>query len=216
MANILDMRIELEPSGQGDRSFIEKQRRAQIVEYAIEAIAELGYANASLAEIAKRAGVSKGVISYHFAGKRELIQQVIQSILCKANQLMVPRVFAEQSAAGRLRAYIESNLEFLGANRKSTQAILNIVSNARDDDGKPAIDPVKEFSPAVSALETLFRYGQKRGEFRKFATLPMAVTIRSAIDAVAALTATIPDLNLKTYTSELVTLFDMATRKPPA
>jgi TetR/AcrR family fatty acid metabolism transcriptional regulator len=216
MANILVVRSEVETSGQEDRSFIEKQRRSQIVQCAIEAIAELGYANASLAEIAKRAGVSKGVISYHFAGKRELIQQVIQSILEKANDLMVPRVFAEQTAAGRLRAYIESNLEFLGANRKSTQAILNIVSNARDDDGKPTIDPVKEFSPAVSALQTLFRYGQKTGEFRKFSTLPMAVTVRSAIDAVAALTTTVPDLDLKAYTNELVTLFDMATRKPPA
>ena len=50
-------------------SFIEKARRTQIIECAIETIAEVGYAQASLGQIAKRAQISKGVISYHFANK---------------------------------------------------------------------------------------------------------------------------------------------------
>ena len=42
-------------------SFIEKARRTQIVECAIETIAEVGYAQASLGQIAKRAQISKGL-----------------------------------------------------------------------------------------------------------------------------------------------------------
>ena len=74
------------------------------MECAIDAIAELGYSNASMAEIAKRAGVSKGVISYHFAGKRELIEQVVNTVVEKASAVMLPRIYAEHSAAGMLRA----------------------------------------------------------------------------------------------------------------
>src|ERR1700723_819410 len=107
MANILAVQPEIISSGQQDRSFIENARRAQIIECAIEAIAELGYATASLAEIAKRAGVSKGVISYHFAGKAELIEQVVNSLLEKGGAMMLPRVVAEHDAIGMLRAYIE-------------------------------------------------------------------------------------------------------------
>lgn len=40
-------------------SFIEAARRTQLIAYAIETIASLGYAQASLAHIAKLAGISK-------------------------------------------------------------------------------------------------------------------------------------------------------------
>ena len=210
------MRSETIPLGQGDRSFIENARRAQITECAIDAIAELGYAKASLAEIARRAAVSKGVISYHFAGKRELIQQVADALMEKAGAVMLPRIFAEHSAAGMLRAYIESNLDFLAANRKLIMAVTNIAVEARDNDGKPMLDLSQTFEPAVVALKNLFGSGQENGEFRDFSTGVMAVTLRSAIDALGPLLAADPDLDLKLHAKELVTLFDLATRKSPA
>ncbi|WP_279583347.1 TetR/AcrR family transcriptional regulator, partial [Fodinicola feengrottensis] len=58
-------------------TFIEQARRAQMVQCAVEEIAENGYPAASLAAIARRAGVSRGVISYHFADKDDLVEQVI-------------------------------------------------------------------------------------------------------------------------------------------
>ena len=57
----------------GQKSFIEQARREQIVDAAIDVLYESGFAAASLGAIAERIGVSKGVLSYHFAGKRELL-----------------------------------------------------------------------------------------------------------------------------------------------
>jgi TetR/AcrR family fatty acid metabolism transcriptional regulator len=209
----LVVRPEIIPHGQEDRSFIETARRAQIVECAIDAIAELGYANASLAEIARRAGVSKGVISYHFAGKAELIEQVVNSVVAKSSAVMLPRILAEHSVAGMLRVYIESNLEFIGSYHNSIQAVMNILAGARADDGKPLIDFTMTFETAVRELEKLLHYGQERGEFREFSTKVMAIAVRSAIDALPALLAIDPELDLKFYAQELATLFDLATRK---
>src|SRR5581483_6097673 len=94
---------------QGSRTFIEQARRRQIVGVAIEAIAELGYAQASLARIAERAGVSKGVIAYHFAGKEDLIAEVMTEVLGRAKQFMRPRISAQSGGPAVLREYIESN-----------------------------------------------------------------------------------------------------------
>jgi TetR/AcrR family fatty acid metabolism transcriptional regulator len=207
------MQPEIISDGQKDRSFVEIARRAQIVECAIDAIAELGYANASLAEIARRAGVSKGVISYHFAGKQELIEQVVNTVLEKAGAVMLPRIFAEQRAAGMLRAYIESNLEFIGARPNHIRAVMNIAAGAFGEDGKPMIDLTLTFEPAVRELENLLRNGQKQGEFREFSTRVMAVTIRNAIDAVQLQMAADPKLDLMLYANELASLFNVATRK---
>jgi len=186
-----------------------------LVECAIDAIAELGYTNASMAEIAKRAGVSKGVISYHFAGKRELIEQVVNSVMEKAGAVILPRIYAEPNAAGMLRAYIESNLEFIASHRNHVLALMNIAVGARDD-RKSVVDLGLAFEPAVLALENMLRSGQEHGEFREFSARVMAVTIRNAIDALAPLLAADPKLDLKLYANELATLFNIATRKSPA
>jgi TetR/AcrR family fatty acid metabolism transcriptional regulator len=215
LANFQVMESEIISGGQESRSFIETARRAQLVECAIDAIAELGYTNASMAEIAKRAGVSKGVISYHFSGKRELIEQVVNTVVEKASAVMLPRIYAEHSAAGMLRAYIDSNLEFIAANRNHILAMMNIAVGARED-RKPDVDLGLAFEPAVMALATMLRSGQEHGEFREFSTTVMAVTIRNAIDSLAPLLAANPKLDLKLYAKELATTFDIATRKSPA
>ena len=215
MANVLAMRSENLSNGQDGRSFIENARRAQIIDCAIDAIAELGYHKASLAEIALRAGISKGVISYHFAGKRELIQQVVSAIVNKATAVMLPRMLAERSAAGMLRAYIESNLEFLGSNPNCIHAIMKISAGASGDADHPHLDFELAFNPAVRDLEKLMRFGQEQGEFRDFSTRLMATTIRSAIDGVVFQLEANSKLDLKAYANELVTLFDLATRKSP-
>jgi AcrR family transcriptional regulator len=213
MASNLVVRSEIISSGQEERSFIETARRAQIVECAIQAIAELGYSNASLAEIAKRAGVSKGVIHYHFADKAELIQQVVDAVLEKAAAVMLPRISAEHDAPRRLRAYIESNIEFFGSNLDGIRALINILEGERAADGKPMIDLARPLDQALQALEMLLRDGQERGEFREFSTKVMAVTIRTAIERIPPLLAADPSLDLKFYTNELATMFDLATRK---
>ncbi|MEV4599188.1 TetR/AcrR family transcriptional regulator [Amycolatopsis sp. NPDC049253] len=49
------------------------QRREQLAESALQALAELGYARTSLREIAQKSDFSHGVLHYYFAGKVELL-----------------------------------------------------------------------------------------------------------------------------------------------
>ena len=186
----------------------------QIVACAIDAIAELGYANASLVEIARRAGVSKGVILYYFDGRGELVDEIVRTILAKASEVMAARLTVEHSAIGMLRAYLKTNLEFLGANRSQTRALVNIAASARTDDGKPIFDFASVSDRAVSDLEQLLRRGQESGEFRDFSTRAMAVTIRNTIDGLASNLGADPKLDLAAYVDQVVTIFDLATRRP--
>jgi AcrR family transcriptional regulator len=70
-------------------------RRAQIIAVAVDTIAELGYGQASLARIAERAGTSKGVICYHFAGKDELVRDLVADVVTMAEAYLRPLVSAE-------------------------------------------------------------------------------------------------------------------------
>jgi AcrR family transcriptional regulator len=53
-------------------------RRAQLADAALQALAELGYARTSLREIAQKSPFSHGVLHYYFADKQELITHCVR------------------------------------------------------------------------------------------------------------------------------------------
>ncbi|CAN5151534.1 TetR/AcrR family transcriptional regulator [soil metagenome] len=55
------------------------ERRAQLLDSALEIFVQSGYHNAGMDDIAVRAGVSKPVLYQHFPGKRELYLALLES-----------------------------------------------------------------------------------------------------------------------------------------
>jgi AcrR family transcriptional regulator len=206
------MRIKDKLGGQNRPTFTEVARRAQIIECATETIAMLGYGQASLAQIAKRAGISKGVITYYFSSKEELIEQIMQDMTAAATSFMLPQIEAAPTATTKLQAYLHSNIAYIATHRVQMAAIIDIAFNVRTQDGHRRYQPGRE-EPALQALESLLRRGQDEGEFRPFDPRVMALSIRGAIDAMGNFLVAHPTLDGEPYAQELVTLFDRATSK---
>ena len=196
-----------------ERTFIEHARRQQIVAGAIDTITEVGFAQASLARIAERIGISKGVISYHFAGKEDLIRQVAIEIIEAARAYIIPRVLAESTGPAIVHAYIESNLAFMREHRNAMVAIVEIARNGGlMTDGRVRVDG-REVDDATRLLEELLAGLQAEGELRRdFDPGVMAVAIRAAIDSVPHRLVRDAELDVDHYASELTTIFDLATR----
>src|SRR5258708_13938829 len=174
-----------------NRSFAETAGRGQISGCAIDTIGEVGFGKASVDEIAKRAGVSKGVITYHFRNKEEIVDAIIEKVVAAGRTYMEPRIMAETSAAGRLRAYIESDLEFIDAYRKPLIALVEIAMSARRADGSLVIGP-EPLARRTASLEELLRAGQRSGEFRRSNTRLCALPIIHASCGVPSLFAREP------------------------
>jgi TetR/AcrR family transcriptional regulator, fatty acid metabolism regulator protein len=199
------------PVQEPGRTFTETARRAQIMAAAIDTIAELGYGQASLARIAEKAATSKGVICYHFDGKDELVREVVADLVARGAAYMRPRIEAQSTGTGMLRAYVESNLAFLRQNRNHVVATVEIVLNARDADGKRQFD-TGPGAVGVAALGELLAHFQAAGEFRAdFDPLVLAMAVRAAIDNVARQLVSNPDLDVRHHARELADLFVHAT-----
>ena len=62
------------------------------------------------------------MISYYFAGKDDLIQQVVSEIFTAISGFMTQRMEGQNSAEAALRTYIEANVAFIAANRTRMKA----------------------------------------------------------------------------------------------
>ena len=195
------------------RTFTEAARRAQIIEAAIDTIAEVGFARASLARIGERVGISKGLIGYHFAGKDDLIKQVVIDVVEAGRAYILPRVFAESTGPAMLRAYIESNLAFMREHRNYMVAVVEILRNgAFTTDSGRRVDG-QDVDVAAHLLKEQLARLQAEGELRSdFDPGVMAVAIRATIDVVPHRLVRDPDFDIDRYSREVITIFDLATR----
>jgi len=171
----------LKSIGQRRPSFIEEKRRNQIVEIAIQTIATQGFSQASLAENAKKAGISKGVISYHFDGKEELVEEILRSLLRKPADFIKERVSLAASAVEKLRAYVEANFEFMKMNRVGYVALVDLWGQR--DSGRNSLN-ADAYEPSRHYLAHILEEGQRTGEMRAFPVMPTASLIQGAIDGV--------------------------------
>jgi len=200
------MQVDLRRQG---RTATAGKRRAQIIAATIALVADEGYAQASFARIAERAGLSSTrLISYHFAGKAELVAAVVEHVVTALGDAVGARVRQERSSAGRLRAYIEGVVEFTDAHRTEMRTLLQILLAGAFPPG-PALDHA-----VPGHVVAILRQGQADGEFRDFDPTVMALAVQRSVDALPFVLQGDPDLDCTAFAAELVTLFALATRRP--
>lgn len=197
----------------GGRTFTELARRAQIARCAAEALAEVGYADASMAEIARRAGVAKSVVSYHFSDKAELMGEVLRTALATYAKFMEPRMAGATSVSGKLRAYLTGTADYVAEHRSLHVAVIEIALNATSADGRPLVATMPLQAPEPS-VEDILRQGQRDGEFRDFDVAVVGGVVRSAVThAMVMRHRDDPAADLRAYAEELIRLFDLGIRR---
>ncbi len=88
---------------------MEPIRRRQLIQATMEAIDEAGLADATVIRIARRAGVSAGIISHYFGGKDGLLEATMRQILHDLGEAVATR----RAALGRAepRAHLEAIID---------------------------------------------------------------------------------------------------------
>ena len=183
-----------------------RARREQIITAAVAVIADVGYARASFARIAERAGLSSTrFISYHFAGKGELMAAVVRDVVASIAEEVGSRIAGESTASGMLRSYIEAVVGFIDANRAEMIALTEIMLGGGFDDG------IAADRSATADLESILTFGQSSGEFRDFDPWVMATTVQRSVDGLPFALQADPAIDCASYAGELVTIFELAT-----
>ncbi len=144
-----------------------EERPAEITQAALEAFAEHGYAATRVDDVAKRAGVSKGLLYLYFKTKEELFKAVIRGVV-------MPRIDALKTAIADTELSADEFLQgpFLDFIRKLPDSPARIVVRLLIAEGHKHPDLTAYYfdqviSGGMDALRQLIDRGVRHGEFRQ-------------------------------------------------
>ncbi|MFT7839481.1 TetR/AcrR family transcriptional regulator [Saccharothrix sp. BKS2] len=187
------------------KSLTERARRAQIVDAAIATLAELGYGATSFKQIAARARLSStGLISYHFKGKQELVDEVYAEVRRRFTAFVLDRMDRSGTALGELEAFLRANLRFMAAHRADTVALLQV---------RPHVSAADNADDDHRKMADLLREGRSAGEFREFDADAMAIFVLALRNGVLARAADHAEVDLDLCERELITLVGLAVTR---
>jgi AcrR family transcriptional regulator len=106
-------RTRRRPSQQRRRRMPAAERRAAILDAAMEVFAERGYHVASLDEIARTAGVSKALIYEHFPSKQALWASLLDVQVAEVFRRLAGAAATSEPGEVRLRAGVDAFLAFV-------------------------------------------------------------------------------------------------------
>jgi len=101
-------------------------RRQQLIEATLKAVDQVGLHDASIALIARIAGVSTGIISHYFKDKNGLLEATMRHLMMALGEAVNQRRAAQpdDSPRSRLRAVIEGNFDTSQINSPATKTWL--------------------------------------------------------------------------------------------
>lgn len=195
------VRSKREPQSQA-LTFLERARRSQFIECALAALAELGFAGASIAEVARRADVSKSVVLYHFGSKQELLEAVVVEVYAKAAPDLVAAMESSPGHREKLDAYLDGCVTFAWTNQQRLAGVGEIFRNLRDADGHLRYTHA-DSDALIAVVEQMILEGQQAGEFADIDARTAAVMIRATIDSLPGVFAADPATDALELSSSL-------------
>jgi AcrR family transcriptional regulator len=143
-----------------------EDRPEEITQAALAAFAENGYAATRVDDVAKRAGVSKGLLYLYFKTKEDLFKAVIRSFVSPRIDALIENIEqTDMSAEEFLRG------PFLSFAKSLPQSPARILIRLMITEGHKHPDLIAWYwenvvSKALEAISTLIRRGVDKGEFR--------------------------------------------------
>lgn len=191
------------------------RRREELLAAAKSVFAAKGFQNATVADVARAAGVSYGVVYWYFASKDELLH----ALMAAEEEVLRSRIAAAVAAAppdglrGALLSAVEATFAFLDDDRSSAAVLFRDPSMLGSDFSRHLLDIYGRF---IGDLDGAVRASQARGTVRQAPPRLLAFTAAALISQVALRRLTTDDGLSSAEAAELVVslLFDGLTPRP--
>ncbi|GIN10906.1 hypothetical protein J26TS2_07730 [Shouchella clausii] len=161
---------------------IRRQRKREILQAALVVYAEKGYSATEIGDVAKQAGLARGLVYHYFENKQALFRELYEHMMNKTQQTTVSH-FRQKGSVFELfseyaRFVCRQVLEEPAVSRFYTRISLDIQYLYTEDDQFSSFEWVKTFiQPITSAMEK----GMQQGTIRQGSASLMAMQFWGAV-----------------------------------
>ncbi|MFW7378181.1 MAG: TetR/AcrR family transcriptional regulator [Oligoflexus sp.] len=160
------------------------ERKDQIVRATVECITKHGYHNFSMQDVARTAGVSKGIIHYYFLNKDDLMMSVLDRVAGDIEGVILQDMQAISDPVKKLEIFMTVSFEVVRNTKEYYQVNMDFWTQ---------INQKKEVRQVISRHYSKFRdtcanviaEGVQSGAFRKVDPSQQASFIISVIDGLS-------------------------------
>ena len=139
--------------------------RQKSLESATRLFSAHGYANTSLAQVAKEANVSKALIFWHFTSKEDLFRTALKSTL-EPYSIDVVELLSGLDELGQVQKLIDLYYEFVSQNVYSVRFLLSLVVR-EEKNLDDLLDRITElYQIYCNLLADILQTGREKGMFR--------------------------------------------------
>ncbi|RSS79846.1 TetR/AcrR family transcriptional regulator [Streptomyces sp. WAC06614] len=138
---------------------LRRRSRERLLQATVELVAERGYEATTLGDIADRAGAARGLVSYYFPGKRQLLQSAVHRLMHRTLQAALerePRPTGEDAGRELLARAVDA---VLGLAREQPRLIRTHMAGILQAEG--FVQCPEQQRLAELLRDTLVRYGSQ-------------------------------------------------------
>ena len=160
------------------------ERKDQIVRATVECISKHGYHNFSMQDVARTAGVSKGIIHYYFLNKDELMMSVLDKVAGDIERVLQADMASISDPVRKMQIFIEVCFDVVRSTREYYQVSMDFWTqiNQKEDVRKVIAQHYAKFRETAAIV---IRDGIEKGAFKKIDPLHYGSFVIATIDGLS-------------------------------
>lgn len=160
------------------------ERKEQIVRATVECITKHGYHNFSMQDVAKTAGVSKGIIHYYFLNKDELMMCVLDKVAGDIERVLGEEMDTSSDSWRKLEIFMEVCFDVVRNTKEYYQVNMDFWTqiNQKNEIRHVIATHYNKFREAAAKV---IREGVDKGSFKKVDAASYSSFIIAVIDGLS-------------------------------
>jgi TetR/AcrR family transcriptional regulator, fatty acid metabolism regulator protein len=176
----------------------------------VRQLPDVGYDSVTFGSVGRELGISKGLISYHFPQREDLMAAAVEKIMADF-AASFPDPVPGAPAADNLRVLVASALDYAALHATAMAALLEIGEHWRGPAGRLLAAPWRQ--AALQTVEETLRQGQESGDFAAFDCHLAAIAIQGILDGQVAAWRREPPEDATVQSRMIVGLIERMVRK---
>ncbi len=160
------------------------ERKDQIVRATVECITKHGYHNFSMQDVARTAGVSKGIIHYYFLNKDDLMMSVLDRVAGDIENILVTDMGSITDPVQKLRIFMSVSFDIVRGTKEYYQVNMDFWTQINQ---KKAVRQVisRHYAKFRDSCARVIEEGVKAGVFKNVNPHYYASLVIAIIDGIS-------------------------------